>query len=541
MSEDASIPMPRDISEEATVTSSQREYPLLTHYTVLIYPFLHNVKPVNRRQRIQRLEESWSPWWARLDGNIHKALDDTYFFLPYIREVIFPETALLKHLPPGDQYFNWAEQVQQWNTKGLSYFCSELQQETVLRITYKGKLLADILDIGIIPPSLGGSGQETVPTARVEWIDAVMFPSGVGFLMMKAVLHEASQTLSHLVDLNYYLRTVHPPFTNWILTELRLGRVAYTVKMRDLMDFLTQGMTNDGPIIPDITQFMERLRLSKPRRYSESEAGQVYGERCHFFSYACVDVQDAESDGNLAGGLSVQDRLLFEFASNIQIGHSQNDPMWIPSPEQVSELKERNRISVWNAWRGLALKESVVFLGTEDIGFNKSALPHNVEYDYLPLYLYSLYQKYQLFIFADELMRKGAYVAQHLQEVRKLMDRFMDFRNKYWFNEVTRKPLGGELYRKFQQGLESTLLYELVSSQVKDLKEYYEERQQQRIGLLLNLFTFVFLPLGAVIGIFGMTFFTGTWPLFVTTFLIAGMISLGLWRWWTEEGGPRGE
>ncbi|HEY0323649.1 MAG TPA: hypothetical protein VGC66_22030 [Pyrinomonadaceae bacterium] len=282
------------------------------------------------------------------------------------------------------------------------------------------------------------------------------------------------------------------------------------------MDFLTQGITSEDPIIPDITRFMESLRQSNRMRYSESGAGQIYGERCHFFSYACIDEKD-ETPVNSAGDLSVKDRLLFEFASNIQIGDSQNNPVWVPSPERVSELKEQNLISVWHAWRGMALKESVVFLGTEDIGFNKSTLPHNVENDYLPLYLYGLYQKYQLFVFADELMRKGAYLAEHLEEVRKLMDRFMDFRNKFWFNEVTRKPLGGELYRKFQQGLESTLLYEMVSSQVKDLKEYYEERRQRRIGVLLNLFTFAFLPLSAVIGVFGMTFFQGDWPLFIRT------------------------
>jgi Mg2+ and Co2+ transporter CorA len=174
-------------------------------------------------------------------------------------------------------------------------------------------------------------------------------------------------------------------------------------------------------------------------------------------------------------------------------------------------------------------------------GFNKTVLPHNSQSDYLPLYLYSLYQKYQLFAFADELMRKGAYVSENLQEVRKLMDRFMNFSNRYWFNEVTRKPLGGEIYRKFQQGLESTSLYEMVSAQVKDLKEYYEERRQRRTGVLLNLFTFAFIPLSAVIGVFGMTFFEkGNWGLFLATFIVVGSISLGLWRWWTEESGPRG-
>ena len=376
---------------------------------------------------------------------------------------------------------------------------------------------------------------------RLDWVDAILFPSGVGFLMMKFILDEASPRLSHLIGLNSHLRTVHPPFIGSRLTELRVNRTAYTVKMRDLTDFLTQGMTNEGPVITDLTQFMEHLRQSKYRRYSESEAGQVYGERCHIFSYACADVEDDGPRRDPPHDLSNKDRLLFELASSIRIGASRNNPMWVPSPEQLSRLKEHNRISVWEAWRGMALKESVVFLGTENINFNVHALPHNVENDYLPLYLYSLYQKYQLFVFADELMRKGAYIAQHLQEVRGLMDRFMDFRNKYWFNEVTRKPLGGELYRKFQQGLESPSLYEMVSAHVKDLKEYYEERRRRRIDALLNFFTFAFLPLSAVIGIFGMTFFNGSWRAFVIAFTVAGAISFGLWKWRTEEFGPAGE
>ena len=145
-------------------------------------------------------------------------------------------------------------------------------------------------------------------------------------------------------------------------------------------------------------------------------------------------------------------------------------------------------------------------------------------------------------VFADELMRKGAYVAEHLREVRGLMDRFVDFRNRYWFSEVTRKPLGADLYRMFQQGMGSQSFYEMVSSQVKELKEYYEERRQRRIDLLLNLFTFAFLPLSAVIGIFGMSFLDErqvSWRSFFVTFAVVALLSLGLWRWLTEEAGPR--
>lgn len=520
--------------------SETYDLPLLNHYSVLIYPFLHNVKSDDRRAKLRLLEESWAPWWSRLGEGIRQALDDSYFFLPYIREVVFPELALIKDTPPGEGYAHWVKQIQAWNDKGLNYFGSELSPEAVLRITYKRELLAAIRDVEILPPALDGeSGRARLPL-EIEWADALLFPAGVGFIMLKVALNENPPRLSHLTDLNYYLRTVHPPHSDWELPEMLVGRGAQLVKVRDLMDFFSQAMTGASPLITDLPRFVEHLRQSKPRRYSECAAGQVYGERCHFFSYVCMDVREDEADKAPAGSFrSVKDRLMFEMASCIKVGDSVSNPMWVPTQEQVVRLREQNQIAIWRSWRGMALKESVVFLGTEDIRFNRVSLPHNVEYDYLPLYLYALYQKYQLFIFADELMRKGAYVAQHLSEVRGLMDRFVDFRNRYWFSEVTRKPLGSDLYRMFQQGMETQSFYEMVSSQVMELKEYYEERRQRRIDLLLNLFTFAFLPLSATIGIFGMTFFQGSWLSFAIAFIVAAATSLGLWRWWTEEAGPR--
>jgi hypothetical protein len=529
------------LGEELIMQTKSHDFKLLNHYTVLIYPFFHNVTAGNRRRQIQLLEENWNLWWSRLDGEIGRALDDTYFFLPYIREVVFPETIIFKDKPPGKQYANWIRHIDQWNRKGLGYFCEELSHEAVLRITYKKALLQSIKSIEITNPVKSGELTESSKlSAQVQWIDAMLFPSGLGFIMLKVVLQEDSPQLGQLIDLNYYLRIVHPPNINWTLPELSFTQTANTMTVRDLMDFLTQGMVDNDANIYDLTQFMAHLSTSTHRRFSESEAGQVYGERCHVFSYACLNLMDDNSSSASKGVFkSVKDRLVFEFASSISVGDSVNNPMWIPSSEYAKGLKTQKQFSVWQAWCGMALKESVVFLGTKDINFNRKVLPSNIENDYLPLYLYSLYQKYQLFIFADELMRKGAYVARHLQEVRALMDRFMDFRNKYWFNEVTRKPLGGELYCKFQQGLESTTLYDLVSLQVKDLKEHYEERRQRRIDLLLNLVTFVFLPLGAVIGIFGMTFFTGSWTSFTIVIVTIFVISLGIWRWWTEEFGSR--
>ena len=135
MSTESSTPAPELVKEEEAMDSTPTDYPLLSHYSVLIYPFFHGVKPTDRRWRIQRLEESWSPWWSRLDGTIHEAHDDTFFFLPYIREIVFPEVALFKDTPPGDQYANWDGEIRKWSTKGLNYLCSELPDDAVLRIT----------------------------------------------------------------------------------------------------------------------------------------------------------------------------------------------------------------------------------------------------------------------------------------------------------------------------------------------------------------------------------------------------------------------
>ncbi len=516
------------------------DFTLLNQFTFFIYPFLHNVRSSNRPGQIQSLEENWDPWWSRLDGEIGSALDSTYFFLPYIRELIFPETIVFKDKPPGKQYANWVKQIDEWNRKGLGYLCRELSDDAVLRITYKKAALQSINSIEIFAPGKNAGVTEGPGLcARVLWIDAMLFPSGLGFLILKVAPDEESPQLGQLIDLNYYLRIVHPPSLNWTLPDLNINRMANKMTVRDLMDFLIQGMTSDDARIYDLGRFLDHVRSSTPRRFSESEAGQVYGERCHVLSYACLNLKNNNNDAPEGGFECVKDRLVFEFASCIPLGDAVTNPMWIPSSEYVKGLKTEKQFSFWQAWSGMALKESVVFLGTEDINFNRTVLPDNIENDYLPLYLYSLYQKYQLFIFADELMRKGAYVAQYLPEVRALMDRFMDFRNRHWFNEVTRKPLGGELYRKFQQGLESPALYDLVSLQVKDLKQHYEERRQRRIDLLVNLVTFVFLPLGTVIGVFGMTFFAGSWWSFIVSIAAMFIVSLGIWRWWTEEFGPR--
>jgi len=150
-------------------------------------------------------------------------------------------------------------------------------------------------------------------------------------------------------------------------------------------------------------------------------------------------------------------------------------------------VRRENRLAMWRCWQALALKESCVFLVIEALPFTTRSLPHTIEHDYLPLYLYTLHQKFQLMIFANDLMREVAQVDSHLQGARSLLQRFVAFRNRFWFSEVTRKPQGGELYRLMQQSMDVPGFYQMALASVKDAKEYYEERwdRQVRLGLTL--------------------------------------------------------
>src|SRR6185295_15034565 len=80
-----------------------------SHYIILVYPFFHRVTAANRGSSLREIQGRWRLWWNRLatepekwDGrsdrsssDLERAIDDTYFFLPHIRQLLFPEVDLL--------------------------------------------------------------------------------------------------------------------------------------------------------------------------------------------------------------------------------------------------------------------------------------------------------------------------------------------------------------------------------------------------------------------------------------------------------------
>jgi hypothetical protein len=490
------------------------QLPLDAAYAILVYPFEHSVSDAERGERLEVLGSCWRPWLARMsEADRAATLDDTYFFLPYIRELLFPETT---RVPGGDapQQMPSAD----WSLKEtLPEFASHIPETSVLRLTYDSARLSALRPFRLVlKPSEVSPGFDAA--FDVEWVDVALFPQNMGFLALKVRLGEPRPTVERWNDFLYQLRLIHPPKLTWRLPQWQVAGGQFDPSGRDMVDFFLQGLTRNEQIRPALADFLPHLRRVADRaRYTGSPNGQVYGGIFNLFIYGTLNCGSTPADApprtDPAPTLfpSATQRALYELATCT----STENPDYVPHRSCVETLWRDNLIALWDNWQALALRDNVVFLGTGGGDFVTRTLPRNAESDYFQLYLLCLFQKTRLSVIFGDLVRKEEDLTANLREVRMLWDRFVTFQNLFWYREVTRKQQGDTLYRRFQQGLEVRPIYEEAVEQSRELKAYYEGKAQRRTASLLFFLTIVGLPLPTAVSA-------------VATRLLAGEH----WVWW---------
>jgi hypothetical protein len=416
---------------------------LASHFTILVYPFRHGLPSSwPRSGRLDQLQGRWLPWWARLDGDeVAAALDDTYFFLPYIRNLLFPEVAdLSAHEDPKKQE-PITRHLQRLSLRNLA---SSALEDAVLRLTYNPERLAAFRRLQLLFERQGADGtilERFEAGFALDWIDAVLFPNQVGLLLLKVQLAEGQPTVGRLSELLQLLRLVHPPRLGWELARWRCsgpdGELSF--RSRDLVDFLLQGLT----ALPDcrkltLADWLRDEEAKTPaNRFTATPFGQVFGQVFHLYSYACLGDPAAAAEATIEGAgpapaplfASPGQRALYEMATCTDT----SDPDYVPHRTYLRELWQRNHVALWDNWQGLVLHDNVVFLGQRPHGFPMKALAHNVEYDYFHLYLYALFQKLWLSITFGDMIRPKNWLGLPLPAVRRLVDSCLLFQNRYWF------------------------------------------------------------------------------------------------------------
>jgi len=531
------------VQEKSMIQIEDLDRPLEHHFTIFIYPFFHCVPDRGSKPELFPILRRWVPWFTRLsETQLKAALDDSYFFLPFAKRFVFPEFESIPNTVQGqEKLFRHAERFRDADPETLYTYVSQFP---VHHLTLRQTELDSVKEFHL---RFSFGSTSTDHAAIIDWADLFLFPHGTGFLALKMHL-PGSPRLSHIIDFNALFRQVLPPKVGWTMAELHTEKKQNVQtgeedihSVRDLAERLLSGVATSveksplswrraAPALSEETT----MSYDYAQRYLESVVGQIYGDRFFTYSYACVDYPEEFLTEQLPNSSFHDpiDQVLYEFGTCTGLGSSSAEGgNFRPSPEYAESIMTANRIAMWRYWRALALRETVTFLAFKKNSFHLTYLPQNVENDYFNLYIYTLYQKIELFKFSTELLREENNPKESMKNTRALVDSFTEFRNRFWFVEITKRPQGDFIYEKYQEGLQSLPLFEAVSKEIADLNEYYEMKLNRKTNAVLAVLTFFLTPLALTISFWGMNVFQEIpWSIFALS--LASVLSLASAIWY---------
>jgi len=183
----------------------------------------------------------------------------------------------------------------------------------------------------------------------------------------------------------------------------------------------------------------------------------------------------------VSGYATVRDMVLFELATVSDEGASlgwNNDKTFQYSSEYVREMIDSQFVEVWEHWNALMLRDSCVMLSFESqmplvVDGNHPKKYGQAETRYYPLYILTYHLRYSLDRMSEELIDSNLSDAI---KSRKLREKFIRFRNQYWFHEVTTDFLGREVFEKMKVGIGVECAYEAVKDEVDTVNAYIREK-----------------------------------------------------------------
>lgn len=465
------------------------------HFFLLVYTFSNRIGRDSRERQIELADKRWRHWMCRLlpdsfgsgiaDDDLTSfryALDDTQFFLPHIRAVMFPETELLTEADGG---VSLARLLAETSLPDLVAGATAVDHGTrervaggfrngALRLTLRKEFLEDVAHLSAYSPA---TRTASVPSDEsesrgvpfdIEWVDVVLLPHGVSLLCLKTRLLQVTNT-QDLARFRLMTRYVLPPQLTMSMPVLRKrgGGAGETFSMQQLIAFLVGDLV-DGKTPAHVYE------SSVYPQFSDREA-QIYSSRFRLYGFVRLDRGEVVFKGppSQPPFLDRGEQIMFELATGQDTSH----PDWQPTSAYMDQLRATQLISVWQGWRALA-GDNVVFLA-EDGDYARTALAHNVENDYFNLFLLTIYQKVRLQRMRGELISKGAELVENLAETQRLHGDVVRFRNRYWWPEVTEASVGTHIYNTLQSAMDLQKIHRSISDELASLRTYFESESQR--------------------------------------------------------------
>ena len=169
--------------------------------------------------------------------------------------------------------------------------------------------------------------------------------------------------------------------------------------------------------------------------------------------------------------------LLFDVGTLSRIGSAIGNNYDSMDKDYVNHLTNKNSISIFNNWEGLALLDTYTVVGNKILDTNWKKDTYSTIYH--GIYLYCLFIKYNLFKYNFEIA--------DLDEDRR--SNFQDFLAKYYFNYISYNFLPTEIYNKIRTSLDIEKELKLLNEKIVAVGQKIQEEQQDRTNKILGIVT----------------------------------------------------
>ncbi len=397
---------------------------------VILFPFQHRFLVLKQSEKV----ENWKNWFIRLNSNEKKDVYDSLLqFQPYIRELLFPEMN-----PP---------MIPQ-NTRHLTFMLGNepFSSDFALQIYKKN-----------------GEPRWDTFEGHISFIDAYLFDNKEGLLVIS--MNPKSNSLHQLVAFLQTLKVFTPSQDGLSLPYLNLSVFPNSKKIASMKDFI-------GFLLENIVD-TESFEGSNGKKYIDTSIGKEESERCHTFVYTKIwDNQNIRNDKADSSDLKIKDLWLFKIG---MMTYDENEKTLID--EYIKKMVEEHRIGLWELCQGIVSNNNVAFLEfANNADSNGTSLQDSIKREYFFLYIYCICQKIGLLRLQDNF--SGACqpddgYEEYKINLEKLLIQMTEFQDHFWFTNVTKDIVGEEIYRKYQCGLGTKMLYECVNEKIDNLHKFY--------------------------------------------------------------------
>lgn len=271
----------------------------------------------------------------------------------------------------------------------------------------------------------GKIGEENGIFFEISKMEIICFSTGVCFILLKTNLEEENN-FSNLLNFNYKFRDINSEF----------------ISLRDYENIRLQ--TSNFKDIKELKTIIKNITGSN----KEAKELNLEDERFLTYSYVCIDQEHWNE-------LKSFENLENEFIKFINVLPNSNSTSFDESSNKNSYLNLEKYVKI-----GVTKQGAFLFTTSTNMQ-NYTSLLFSFEREILYTYILSVYKKIYLKKLANDFTN-----SKKIDEVKQ---KFVEFTQSIWIQDITNNEEGSAIYNKFKEVLELDNIY----NQVKEKYDIY--------------------------------------------------------------------